>query len=222
MLPDESMAILACKTIAHELESAIRTTKVSYPIVWVDSELHNRPETLREEIQSKIDSITETDTIILAFGLCGNGLVGLHSEAARLILPRTEDCIALLLGSQERRTMLAQDAPRYFLTKGWLESETSIAREYDYCVRKFGHKSGLRVMRMMLEGYRYFTFIETGGYDSGPYIAQTETLAQELGLDHQVIEGSSRFFEKLLLGPWDHEFIIIQPGNVTEFRHFFS
>jgi len=216
-----STVILACRTIAHEIESAIRTTGVPYPVCWVESELHNRPEKLRAEIQSKIDGTTNVDTIILAFGLCGNGLVGLRSETARLVLPKTEDCIALLLGSQERRTRLAKEAPRYFLTKGWLESETSIAREYDYCVRKFGPQRGLKVMRKMLEGYRYFTFIETCGYDSSPYVAQTETLAREVGLDHQVIEGSSRFFEKLLLGPWDDEFIIVQPGNPVEFGHFF-
>ncbi len=221
MPPDSSTAILACRTIAHELESAMRTTGVSYPIVWVKSELHNRPETLRAEIQSKIDEITDVDTIILAFGLCGNGLVGIRSETTRLVLPKTEDCIALLLGSQERRTSLAKEATRYFLTRGWLESETSIARELDYCVTKFGRQRGLKVMRKMLEGYRYFTFIETDGYDIGPYVAQMETLAQEIGIGHQVIEGSSRFFEKLLTGPWDEEFVIVQPGNHVEFSHFF-
>jgi hypothetical protein len=216
-----STVVLACRTVAHELTSAIETTGASYPVCWVDSEFHNRPEKLREEIQSKIDGLWNANTIILAFGLCGNGLIGLHSEKARLILPRTEDCISLLLGSQERRAMLTQEAPRFFFTKGWLESEGSIAHEYEYCVRRFGLQRGLKIMRMMLKGYRYFSFIETGGYDSAPYIAKTEKLARKLGLAHQVIVGSSRFFEKLLLGPWDHEFIVVQPGCLTEFGDFF-
>jgi hypothetical protein len=213
--------ILACRTVAHELTSAVRRTGAPYPVCWVAPEMHCKPDKLREEVQATLDRLENVETVILAFGLCGNGLIGVRSEGARLVLPKTEDCISLLLGSQERRSMLAREAPRYYLTRGWLESEKNIAEEYDYCVRKFGAQRGRRLMRTMLKGYRYFTFIETGGYDSAPYIARMEALARDMGLGHQVIEGSPRFFEKLVTGPWDEEFVVVGPGCPIEFSHFF-
>lgn len=214
-------AILACNTIADELASAMNKTASTYPIHWIDSKLHIKPERLKEELQSKIDGIQDAETIILAFGLCGNGLLGLTSRNARLVIPRTEDCISLLLGSQKRRTALMSDAPRYYLTKGWLESPNSIAEEYQYCVNRFGRQKGLNLMRTMLKEYRYFTFVETYCYDSSPYIAKSKSLARKLGMAHQIIDGSDRFFKKLLSGPWDDEFIILQPGQSIQLGHFF-
>jgi len=208
-----STIVLACRTIAHELTMAVEKTGVSFPVYWIDSKLHVKPENLKAQVQATIDRISNVDTIFLSFGLCGNSLVGVGSEDARLILPRVEDCISLLLGSQERRAGLARRAARYYFTRGWLESENNIADEYEYCVRKFGPIRGVKIMQAMLKNYQYLSFIETGGYDIVPYVKRIRDLARKLGLGHQVLKGSPRFFEKLLTGPWDGEFIVTEPGD---------
>jgi Protein of unknown function (DUF1638) len=208
--------IIACRTIENELSLALQKTGVPYPVFWIDSKLHVRPEKLRDAVQAAIDRITNVETIILAFGLCGGGLSGIRSETARLVLPRAEDCISLLLGSQERRAGMMREGASYFLTRGWLESEHNISDELDYSVRRFGQERGLRIMRTMLKHYRYLSLVETGGYDIGPYVKRTETLAEKLGLSHRIVKGSQRFMEKLLTGPWDEEFIIAGPGETVE------
>jgi hypothetical protein len=119
----------------------------------------------------------------------------------------------LLVGSQERRTVLSMEAARYYITRGWIESEHNIADTFDYSVRRFGAQRGLRVMQSMLKHYRYLTLLDTGGYDISPYREKTGELAAKLGLEHQTIKGSQRFLEKLLTGPWDEEFIIADPGE---------
>jgi hypothetical protein len=215
-----STVIVACRTIADEVNLAIRAAEVHHPVFWIDSKLHVKPEELKRQVQATIDRIDNVSTIILGFGLCGNGLAGIRSETARLVLPKAEDCISLLLGSQEARTLLSRDAPRYFFTRGWLESENNIADEYDYCCRKYGLERAVKLMQVMLKHYRYLTFIDTGGYDITPYTNRTEKLAEILGLSHQILKGSQRFLEKLLTGPWDDEFFIANPGEVTAVEQF--
>jgi hypothetical protein len=208
-----STILVACHTLEDELNLAIRSTGVTYPVYWVDSKLHTRPEKLKEEVQAAISRISNVSTILLTFGYCGNALVGIKSETARLILPRVQDCISLLLGSEEVRGRLSKETASYFLTRGWIESENNLADEYDYCVRKFGPERGLRLMRTILKHYRHLTLIDTGAYEITLYQAKTEELAALLGLGHQVVKGSQTLFHKLLTGPWDGDFVIAEPGQ---------
>lgn len=208
-----STIIVACHTLEDELNLAIRSTGVTHPVYWVDSRLHTKPEKLKEQVQAAVSRIGNVSTILLAFGYCGNALVGLTSETARLILPKVEDCISLLLGSQERRRALSRETASYFLTRGWMESENNLASEYDYCVRKFGEQRALKLMRAMLKHYRHLTLIDTGAYEIGPYQKRTEELAALLGLAQRTVQGSQALFHKLLTGPWDGEFVITEPGE---------
>ncbi len=208
-----STIIVACHTIEDELNLAIRSTGVTHPVYWIDSRLHVKPENLKEQVQAAITRLSNVSTILLAFGYCGTGLVGISSQTARLILPRVEDCISLLLGSQQLRERLSRETRSYWLTRGWIESENNFWDEYNYCVRRFGPERGLKVMRAMLKGYRHLTLINTGAYDVAPYQEKTEHFAATLGLACQTIKGSQRLFHKLLLGPWDDEFVIAEAGQ---------
>jgi len=208
-----STIIVACHTLEDELNLAIRSTGVTHPVYWVDSRLHTKPEKLKEQVQAAVSRISNVSTILLAFGYCGNALVGVKSEHARLILPKVEDCISLLLGSQEIRRALSRETASYFLTRGWMESENNLASEYDYCVRKFGEQRALKLMRTMLKHYRHLTLIDTGAYEIGPYQKRTEELAVLLGLAQQTVQGSQVFFHKLLTGPYDGDFVITGPGE---------
>ena len=208
-----STIIIACNTIADEFNLAIQATGVTHPVLWIDSKLHTKPEKLKEQIQAAISRISNVSTIILAFGYCGNALVGIKSETARLIFPKAEDCISLLLGSTERRRALSKETCSYYLTRGWLESENNLEGEYAYCVRKFGPERALKLMRTMLKNYQHLTLIDTGAYDITPLKPRTEELAATLGLCHKVVEGSQRFLHKLLTGPWDEEFVQVGPGQ---------
>ena len=68
--------------------------------------LHKNPQAeLRPALQRVIDEVEageETyDAILLGFGLCSMGIVGLHSSKMPLVVPRAHDCITMLLGSRE-------------------------------------------------------------------------------------------------------------------------
>lgn len=75
-----SKIILACQTIADELKLAINLTGVDYPVLWVESGLHNYPERLRKRIQQELDRISNVSTILVAFGFCGTALLGVKAK----------------------------------------------------------------------------------------------------------------------------------------------
>lgn len=209
--------IITCQTIKSEVGLAIQETGVDYPVLSVDSGLHDNPALLRKAIQEQMDRIDNVDTIYMALGFCGNALLGIKSVQARLIIPRADDCISLLLGSYELRRQISAEAGTYFLTKGWLDGESNLLTEYERCVGKYGPERALKVMKTLMGHYRRLMVIDTKAYALEDILNRTIAFAQKIGMKHAQFPGSLRFLKKLLLGPWDEEFIILEPGNELAF-----
>lgn len=216
-----STVIISCQTIKREVLRAISETGVDYPVLLINSGLHNYPDLLRQAIQEQIDKIDNVDTILMALGFCGNGLIGVKSTGARMIIPRADDCITLLLGSYKTRKKIAKEAGTYFLTKGWLDFENNILTEYRSCLAKYGRERALRVMKTMLSHYRRLMVIDTGAYHLEEVLQTTRAFAEKMGMKHEEVAGSMRFLNKLLLGPWDEEFIIMEPGRELAFEDMY-
>ena len=148
--------LLACRTIEDEVLRVASETGFAGEVRWIESGLHNRPEVLRGRLQEELDRIDGADTVLLAFGYCGNSLVGLTAGGFRLVFPRADDCITLLLGSCARRQEVSAEVGTYFLTKGWLEHETNLWAEHQAAVRKWGAERAerlrARVAELVVEG----------------------------------------------------------------------
>ena len=213
-----STVIIACQTIEREVNLALTETGADFSILLVDSGLHNYPDQLGKAIQDQIDKVDNADTILMAFGFCGNGLLGIKSQNARLIIPRVDDCITLMLGSYTTRRKIQKEAGTYFLTKGWLDYERNIITEYEGCIVRYGRERALRVMKTMLKHYRRLMVIDTKAYELDDVLDTTKAFAEIIGLKHEQYLGSLRLLNKLISGPWDkEEFIILEPGHELTF-----
>jgi hypothetical protein len=191
----------------------IQETGTLYPVFYIESGLHNNPDSLRKRIQEEIDRIENVDVILMAFGFCGNSMLGIRSPEARLVIPKVDDCIPLLLGSCEERKKISKEMGTYFLTKGWLDYESNLIREYERCVMRYGDTRALKVMKIMLGNYRRFMVIDTGAYQVECVTPRTQEFAEKLNKLHEITAGSMRYLRKLLLGPWDEEFMVVEPGQ---------
>ncbi|BCV22377.1 DUF1638 domain-containing protein [Moorella sp. Hama-1] len=165
-----SAVIVACQTISDEVNKVLAETGIKYPVIWIESGLHNYPEMLKKKLQEQVGRIANVENIILAFGSCGNSLLGLASPNARLIVPRVDDCISLLLGSVARRVLLTRKVGTYFLTRGWMVYENNIVREYERCVERYGEERARRVMKSIMGHYRRLMLIGTSAYPLGEYL----------------------------------------------------
>jgi hypothetical protein len=208
-------AILACQTLQAELALAIKETGVDFPVIYIESGLHHTPELLHKRIQNEINRIDNVDEILLLFGYCGNSLLGIKSDKAKLVLPKVEDCIPLLLGSCEVKKTISKEMGTYFLTKGWLEYENNLLKEYERCVKRYGQARSSKIMKIMVGHYKRFMLIDTGAYAVESILPQTQDIAARLNLCHEVTKGSLHLINKLLQGEWDEEFLVLEPGEAV-------
>jgi hypothetical protein len=211
--------IIACKMMKDELEHIFEVHGIDLPIFWKDDTLHANPEKLKAELQRQIDAIEEPSELLMAYGNCGNGLLGLKSGVHRLIIPRYADCISMLLHQREDLNTLRTNT--YFVTRGWLNGEMGLEKEYDYSLKRYGEKRTQRIMDALYRHYQYLMMIETEAYDPEKEKKRVANIGKRLNMKPVYVSGDLSILEKLLLGDWTEEdFIIIEPGEMTVLDDF--
>ena len=212
--------LLACQMLEDEIQRAVQRTGAQMPIVWVDAGLHEDPDRLREELQRQIALLEQDyDTILLGFCLCGNALHGVRAARARLIAPRFDDCIRMLLCPAAGQAP-AVDCRCLYYTASWSRHGSSILDQYDKTAEKYGEKKAKRVYAAMLKNYEGVRLVDTGGglqEESQDYVRRT---AQLLELNYGEVTGTCRVLEKLLQGAWDEEVCITAPGAAFDQADF--
>ena len=205
--------IIACKTIEQELLAAMEQTNCNYPILWLESGLHNWPDKLHARIQELLDGCGDFDTVLLAMSFCGNSVVGLKNRDFQLVIPRSDDCITLLLGSPQRRR---EAKATYFLTEGWLKGELNLWKEYQNCLAKYGEKRGKRIFSALLAHYKKLALVDTGCFDREALEEQVRQIAAVLGLEYICLDGTLDHLNQLLTGPWTEErFVQVEPHSIV-------
>ena len=193
---------------------------VSYEVL--DFGLHLNPNELKTVLQEKINQASKNaDVLLLGYGLCSMAVVGLKATTATLVMPRTDDCIAIFLGSCDAyKTQTKKEPGTYYLTKGWIEVGDSPFEEHKKLVEKYGQEKAERMTKLLLKNYKRLAFINTGQYEIEKYRAYSKKTADAFGLRFEEIEGSHTLVKKMLYGPWDDEFVVISPSETVTFQHF--
>jgi len=202
--------IIACSTIRDEVEAL----RGDIPVDYLEGFLHDTPDVLREKIQERIDATPGDCTILLAYGRCSNGAADLKAGAHRLVLPACDDCIALLLGSRRAYMREFNEHPgTYYYTRGWIEELEDPYREYLKVVPRMGEEKARMVAMMIMESYTRIAVIDTGTYDLEKAHEYVDTVSKFYELPVVQLDGSLRLLEKLIRGPHDGEFIVVEPGE---------
>jgi hypothetical protein len=214
--------ILACATVIEEMVPLL-PSGVGYRVL--DFGLHTDPAKLRHALQKAIDEVEmdpSVDVIILGYGLCSQGVIGIKSSHSILVVPRVDDCISIFLGSASAYRNQARLEPgTYYLTKGWIEVGESPFSEYDATVQRFGREKAERIYQMMFQHYKRLALINTGQYELERYREYARRTADRFSLRYEEIEGSTELVTKMINGPWDKEFIVVEPGRAIELEQFF-
>ena len=93
--------ILSCPTLKGELLAVLAEHNVDIPVIFLPKELHRDPKYLHQFVQKTIDEIKDADRIYLCTTGCGGGTIGLKATTAEIVIPRTRDCLDVLLSGND-------------------------------------------------------------------------------------------------------------------------
>jgi len=211
--------IIACRTVIEEMRELLPSGMEAFTL---ESGLHLHPDKLQGALQAMIDEITaHTETIILGYGLCSMGVIGLKATDSTLVIPCLDDCIALFLGSRRAyRKALSEEPGTYFLSKGWIDAGITLLDELKRMEERYGKRRAELVMKRMLQHYRRLAFIDMGHQDQEQYRQFSQRAAKVFNLYYQEIKGTPELLGKICNGPWDDEFVVAPPGHTIHLEDF--
>jgi hypothetical protein len=216
--------IVACETVGDGLKLFL-DGRLSYRFLAFD--LHLDPDKLNSVLQQEIDDTpAEVDTILLGYGMCARGTVGLKARTFRLVIPRVHDCIGLFLGSAaEYARQSAANPGTFYLTKGWIACGDDPYTEYRKMKLKYGHEKAYLLEKRVIQNYTRIALIDTG-IENEESMARCRDYARMVArffdLDFEEIKGTNFLVRRLVNGDWGDDFVVVGPGDTVEYGMFFD
>jgi len=205
--------VIACNITKEEL---LHVQSDGASIIFLEQSLHRTPQKMKGAIQEEIAK-TETwdgDQIVLAYGLCSNGILGVRANRHPLLIPKVHDCISLFLGSNARYMEEHQREPgTYYLTKGWIEEKKSPLGIFEEYCQRYGKETAEWAIREELKNYTRIALVESELGMEETHRQHARENARFLNLKYEEIKGSLDFFRKIIRGPWDKDFVVLKPGK---------
>ncbi|HSB79208.1 MAG TPA: DUF1638 domain-containing protein [Candidatus Methylomirabilis sp.] len=206
--------LIACEVFKDEFEAVSPPDLVR---TYLPQGLHRTPGKMPAAIQEVVDALpVDTELVILGYGLCSNGVVGVTARTAPILMPKVHDCIALLLGSCERyEAEVAACAGTYYITPGWASyGTTSLSCYKNEYLPKYGEEDARYIAHELLKNYKRVAFIDHGVGNIEAGRAHAAEMADLFNLAYAEIPGSLDYLQRLARGPWDGEdFVWVKPGD---------
>ena len=219
---DERTVLIACKTLEDEVRHVLDSAGLRMDIEWMESGLHNTPRRLHDKLQAILDGMAaEVRRVLLGFGNCGNAVHQLRTGDFELVIPRVDDCISLLLGSDEHREELNRRFRGIYLTEGWMRGERTLVAEYRHMLDRYGAETTEDVIRATYANYRSICLLDTGAYDVASLLAESAEIAAVIGLKQEVVPATTAYLAELVCGPWPAgRFLTVPPNSELDSREF--
>ncbi len=223
---------IACEVVLRELCLVAATSPHTLDLVFTKKDAHDYRDTLRAAVQQEIDAAeadtVEYDAVLLAYGLCGGGLVDIQARSTPLILPRAHDCCTLFLGSKERFAEHFRNSPSQpFSAVGYMErgdtlfhvggsdpDELSLRQLID----KYGEDNARYIWDTMHPHAQDqpVVFVDVPETTPREALKTAQEQAEAAGREFVVLPGSTELLKQLVHGQWDpNAFLRVEPGQRT-------
>lgn len=192
--------VVACSIMRAELEEVTKGA-AGVEVRYLEQALHRTPHLMKDRIQTEMEAVCGyADRIVLGYGLCSNGVVGVVAGRQGIIIPKCHDCISLFLGSRAAYDDLFDKIPgTYYLTPGWIEEKKDPLGivEDDYTPR-VGRDAAVWVMQEELKHYTHIALISSGLTDIETYRQRARENAAFFEKQYLEVKGNLDYFKKMV------------------------
>jgi hypothetical protein len=231
-MKQQKYLLISCAVLARECYYCASISKNIIDLKILEQGLHDVGEAkMAASLQNAIDTVEtdKYDAILLAYGLCNNGIRNLHAKLP-LVIPRAHDCITLLMGSKKEYQNYFNEHPgTFYQSNGWTErskdnlsNPDSTTRQmglgtYEEYVAIYGEENAEYLMQELgdgLKNYTRLTFIDTGLENSEEQREELKEWARKEEWEYDEYQGNTRLLLMLMNGEWEEsEFLVVPPGN---------
>jgi N-methylhydantoinase A/oxoprolinase/acetone carboxylase beta subunit len=237
---------IACGVFRKDLQEILPALAETPEVEYLEGGLHAEPNLLRKELQNAIDKVPDSfERIILLYGVCGKGIVGLHSPKQTIVVPRVHDCISLFLGgTKEYRKQFSHKPGTYYISAGWFEEQVqprgkrlknkkamALPSAYadtldeDVISERFGKDNSKAVAEFFdawKKNYSRAVYIDTGSGDKAKYSDYAKRMAEENGWEYTRLEGSQNLIYQCFATVRNkdlssEEILVVPPGREITF-----
>ena len=236
-----NLRVLCCEVFFREVCLLAAGSPHTIDLEFLPKGLHDLGvERMVPRLQEAIDGAPDRayDAVILVYGLCNNGIVGLKAPGrARLVVARAHDCITLFMGDRRRYQEYFNAHPgTYYRTSGWIEHADSqgageetisqklgLSFQYEELAAKYGEDNAAYIMETMgdqTQNYDRLAFIRMGLECEARFVEMARREAKEKGWAFDEVQGSMDLLRKLVWGEWDaDDFLVLEPGEAVVPSH---
>jgi hypothetical protein len=228
------LKLFACEIFYREICAAVARSINQVDVEFMPKGLHDIGQAGMSarlgEALAAVDP-TQYEAMLLGYGLCNNGVVGLTAPGVPLVIPRAHDCITLFLGDKDRYLDFFRSHPGfYFQTSGWIERgegltqysedsihhKTGMTRSYEELVAQYGEDNAKFLYEQlcdMTRNYRGMAYIAMGVEPDDRFERRAREKAAERNWTFELVAGDMRLIRQLVDGPWDADrFLVVPPG----------
>ena len=199
---EKETVILTCSSLERYVKRAQEKMHTNYPIIVIDRIYHVEPATMKTVIWQELEKRKrKPDTILAAMGFCG-GVWDQVRAQVRTVIPRVDDCVSLLLATDDRYIPNRKESGHLYLYEDEPEkfSVLSLLKDYRKASKEFQGLDEETLFHMWFDQYYFLDMIHAA-------------------LDY--VQGSNRILEKLVSGEWDEQFLVAEPGHLIRHGDFF-
>ncbi len=228
---------IGCGVLRLDLEAAAKALNIDVVSDFLEGGLHDDPAELRLQLQAAIDAISQQadcTRIVLGYGVCGRGLIGIRARNVPLVVPKVHDCISIFLGSNKAyQEQFKRHPGTYYVSAGWFEEKVQpvgkrkkkakdrspLPRpERDRLEEKYGADNARHICEFLSSwqrNYKRAAFIDTGTGKRDKYETHAQTMADEFGWNYEAIQGDQSVLQRALTVDGETEDILwVPPGHI--------
>ncbi|MDR1483767.1 MAG: DUF1638 domain-containing protein [Planctomycetaceae bacterium] len=233
------LKLIACEILFREINFLVSCSPHEVEVEFLTKGLHDLG---RDGMYNRLSDVlcgvgVGYDAVLLGYGLCNGGVVGLRAGAAPVVIPRAHDCITFFMGDRRRYLeYFSANEGVYFLTTGWIERGSELTQKFpdsistklginltkSELIERYGEANAEYLYEQLagLKHYKKTTFIEMGIEPDNSFEDFARLDAQKKNMEFEKVKGDLSLLKKLVNGEWNEDdFLILNPGEQISFAY---